>query len=182
MAQKAPSALRKIHLSEARAIVESKMFGEDWIPELTSAEVELIEKYGPKTKMVGAKSVDVIERCPSKDIAARLDRALGRRCRWAWQKNAADVWLRTSGPTCTFSMYDRAAFEKALLTIDRASESYRPARGRVETAAILAEAKLRQEVANGRATALKSMTDKELAAELECSRKVAKKVRERAAI
>jgi hypothetical protein len=89
-------------------------FGSDWIGQLSPADTELLKKHGPQDTRLSGDLMEMIQPLPTKDLADRVDRALGRYRRMIAQWNTAKRLLVLYGPPARFGVYDTDAVKKML--------------------------------------------------------------------
>jgi hypothetical protein len=134
--RKANDELPLTSITDAQQLVGRKIFGNDWIDRISEADMKLLEEHGPKkiiTNGAADSTREIINRCPSPDIANRVDRALGRHHRMLAQRNTAIDWLLNHGPRATFGSYDASELTAALAKLDKTmtgQELQPPRRGR----------------------------------------------------
>jgi hypothetical protein len=168
---------------EAIALAERRIFADDWIGALTDAEQVLLEKYGPTLKFregvrPGTPPVLIIDRCPTRAIASKLDRALGRRERLLAQRATAEEWLKTNGPPFEFGVCDPDALKAALAKLDPVVPVTTRGPGQPETVGPRVKREMRADLENGLDHAkFAAMTGKELKAKYGCGETLARKMR-----
>jgi hypothetical protein len=114
------------------AMVGRALFEGDWIGQLSETDKALLEKHGPRDILASGDLMEIIDRCPTADIANRVDRALGRHHRMLAQWNTARRWLIENGPPANFGTYDVGALKLALRRLEKIepADLKRPGRGR----------------------------------------------------
>jgi hypothetical protein len=111
----------------ARERIGKAIYGEDWIGDLRTAEIELLSgPYGIRKKtLLNGRPIDFIDVCPP-DLRAQLDQALGRQLRaWAQLSSTVD-WMDDHGLPVTQTMFPRSAVDTAVTWIARAKRTDDP--------------------------------------------------------
>jgi hypothetical protein len=107
-----------ISLNDMRARVAKKLFGDDWIDDLTDPEYELLREHGPKPEDVHRSNGSTVKlnhiKPAPEALRVRLDRALGRQLRMEAQFITTDTWLQQRGFLDDLKPGDRSLFNKLL--------------------------------------------------------------------
>jgi hypothetical protein len=102
-----------IHPTTALSLVGRRIFGDDWIGDLSASEENLIKEFGPQIEISPDQifSVGSVKYCPNAS-RNQLDRALGRYLRRHAQWREAELWLKRHPERRSLS--DRAEIEAML--------------------------------------------------------------------
>jgi hypothetical protein len=174
---------QRLNNVSAFAMVGRVLFRDDWIGELSKSDTKLLEEHGPKDILSTGDTIEIIARCPTADIAKRVDRALGRHYRMLAQWNTARRWLIEKGPPANFGTYDAGALKRALQRLEKIEPSDLKRRGRGRKASVgpRVEAKIRDCIERGEHTlsSLYALEGKARASLLGCAPSTATKALDR---
>jgi hypothetical protein len=135
-----------ITLNDMRTRVGGKLFGDDWIDDLTDDEYELLRDFGPKLEKVhrfdgSTIQLHHIKRVPPA-MRSKIDRAIGRQVRKEAQFATVDTWLQKQGffdslkggsLDNSWKLADRSLFNKLLregFPEEKPTDNYPRTRGR----------------------------------------------------
>jgi hypothetical protein len=175
---------KEIDVRHARYLAFKKIFGDDWIEQLSASDEKLIRRYygnielptyGPKIELELSKEafpIGAVLPCPAAQRNA-LDRAVGRCIRMIAQRTTIDEWFKRKAPPARFGAYDRRALLKALRKVDE-QPSLGPGRSRRGDLAEQVEQDIRAEL---KADELREMTLKEIGARFHCGKDTAAKIK-----
>ena len=179
----------EIDVRHARYLAFKKIFGDDWIEQLSASDEKMIHRYygnmelptyGPKIELELSKEafpIGAVRPCPAAQRNA-LDRAVGRCIRMKAQQTTIDEWFKRKAPPARFGAYDRRALLKALRKVDE-QPSLGPGRGRRGDLADQVEQDIRAELKAGPLTLdeLREMKLKTIGERFHCGKDTASKVK-----
>jgi hypothetical protein len=111
---------KQIAASEARVLAGKVLFGDDWIGELSSADLQILEsKNGIKKKTLpNGRAINIIVPCP-RGRRNRLNAAIGRGERAVVQLSTAIDVMHDAGFSHVAEAYDFESFERFLKSFRR---------------------------------------------------------------